>query len=103
MDGEHVILADSIEKSGCCLNVGGFAPFAFVKRVKTPVNTLPAGIFYDEPAELSVNYPRIPHPAKGKTVRTRFGHEHTTCLPRLADYAALRSWVRDKAAVAEVN
>jgi hypothetical protein len=51
LDGEHVILADSTEKSGCCLNVGGFAPFAFVDRVKTSGNTLSAGIFLDEPAE----------------------------------------------------
>jgi len=52
LDGEHVILADSAEKSGCCLNVGGFAPFAFVNRVKTPGNTLSAGIFLDKPAEV---------------------------------------------------
>jgi len=34
-DGEHVILADSSEEFGCCLNVGGFAPFAFVNRIET--------------------------------------------------------------------
>jgi hypothetical protein len=50
--------------------------------------------------KLSVN---CVHHTRGKAARTRSGHEHTTCLPRLVDCAPLRSWVRDKAAAAGVN
>jgi hypothetical protein len=53
--------------------------------------------------KLSVNCLQVSHHTKRKTARTRSGLEHTTCPPRLADYAPLRSWVPDKAAAAGVN
>ena len=57
LDGKHVILADGIEKFGCCLNVGGFAPFAFVDRIKAAGNTLSSRIFLDEPAGFVSKFP----------------------------------------------
>ena len=57
LDGEHVILADGTEKFGCRLNVCGFAPFAFVDRIKTSGNTLSSRIFLDEPAEFIRKFP----------------------------------------------
>jgi hypothetical protein len=45
---DRIIVADGTEEFGHWLDVGRFAPFAFVNRVKTAGDALTTWVFFDE-------------------------------------------------------